>query len=103
MERKHAKTVKRNFQKKRILIGHVEFINQNGVEKCGGVVVKEEKINQVANSANMFKEEQMKMMTNIKINKHQKQKNKKCCDNFGVNVVRKQDTVLKTVVKTQTS
>jgi hypothetical protein len=40
------------------------------VEKCGGVVVKEEKINQVANSANMFKEEQMKMMTNIKINKH---------------------------------
>ena len=97
MVRKHAKTVKRNFQKKRILIGLVEFINQNGEEKCGVVVVKEVEINQVANSANMYKEELMKMMTSIKINKHQKQKNKKCFDNFVVNAVKKQDTVSKIV------
>lgn len=39
--------------KKRILIGHVEFINLNGVAKCGGAVVKEKKTNLVANLVNM--------------------------------------------------
>ena len=40
---KFVKIVRKNLMKKKILIGHVVYINQNGAGKCGGVAVKVQK------------------------------------------------------------
>ena len=46
---KFVKIVRKNLMKKKILIGHVVYINQNGAGKCGGVVESVVRINQVVN------------------------------------------------------
>jgi hypothetical protein len=60
-----VKTVIKNLLKKRILIGHVGYINLSTEEKCGGVVVNGVKINLDASLVSMFK--RMMKLTCLKI------------------------------------
>jgi hypothetical protein len=78
--------------RKKILIGHVVFINQIGVVKCGGVVVNVEKINLVVNLINMS-QKTMKKIQMMKKRK-MKQKNKSYLSILSVFVVKKLDIEL---------
>lgn len=66
MHKKYARIVKRNLLKKKILIGHAEFTNQNGVVKCGGVVVNEEEINLDVSLTSMKQKQTMKKTKSTK-------------------------------------
>lgn len=51
--KKYVNNVQHSLVKEKILIGLVELINQIGVGKCGGVVVKKGRINLAVNFKNM--------------------------------------------------
>lgn len=89
---KHVKIAEKNIKRKKISIGHAEYIRLNGEEKFGGVVAKKVSISQVASLASIKLREMIQMTSKIGLNSEQK--NCVICD---VNAASSWGTVLKIV------
>lgn len=79
---KHVRNVAKNIMKRRILIGLAEHISLIGVVKCGGVVVKERRTNQVVSLENMSLRTTKKILATSLIKmkiRLKRQKNKDVC------------------------